>query len=833
MNKIKLLNIHKIIILALITFSSIASFSAYSNTEKVTNNKSSELNSIQQKHDEKINSVKKNANVLLKKIIILEKSKQFKEAEGDFKKIYELYKSLGNSKYVNIKLNTIKTKEAQFYKKWADYLEEQSTAAYLNNEWKKSIKLSKKSIELLKKTKNGAEENELKERKIIKKAQKKYTEEKFKKEISINNFDPAYKYKKEDKATHLIQAEFYIKNRIFSKARNSLEQVLLIDPYDYKAMKLLKNVYKELAKVGYARSDAELIEKLASAEWSNNQTISPEVVHGEIITVEETSKPKVSKIRQKLKNIIISKIDFDNASVSSVITYLNRESKILDTEDNLGINIVLRLDRTSESSTERITMALDEVPIGEAIKYVCLSAGLKYKIEEHAIIIGNEAIDEMTTKFFQIESGLINSILSNITLVTDEFSGVGTNFYDTSEFGQGITGETADISSEQLKNYFVERGVPFPDNSTIAWDNKTSTLIITNSSTNIRIMENVIKEIDIQIPLVLIETKFIEIEQTELEEIAFKWRFDMSGTNLGINDFTKTYNAIQGDNSTPQMGNDTLLRYLNSDGNLTGTTNPGSSNAYEKGGQNPDIGALVNQLSHSFGNGWGISSITNLDFWAYALDRSTTSEILSSPKIITKSGSPALIRMVQEEYFPTSWTKPSLSLVDNSVSGNFSRPEFDEPTDLGIRLEVTPTVSPNNHTIYLDLHPEVIEFVGWDEYSYTIDQTMYDSIGNIKNQIHYPTPLKMANISHRDVTTNIKIYDGESIVLGGMITEQSSFAEDKYPVIGDIPLVGRLFKSKIESINKINLLIFVSARLINPDGTPIRKHEKGLFDYNR
>ncbi|MCP4177370.1 MAG: hypothetical protein GY756_06365 [bacterium] len=826
--KIELLKNKKLFLLSSLLISMFVSFTAFSKTNNSSKSDASLLNTIQQKHEQDIQTVTKEVNDKLKKIDILENSKQYKKAEEDFAKIYKLYKSLGNSNYVNIKLNNIRSKEKQFYKNWADYLEKQSTAAYLNNEWKKSIKLSKRSIELLKKTKTDTGNQILKEKTIIKKAQNKITESKFKHELLINNIDPAYKYKKEDKDIHLMQAEFYIKNRLFSKARNSLEQVLLIDPYDYKAMKLLKNVYKELAKVGYARSDAEMIEKLANAQWTNNQTISPEVVHGEVLTVEETSKPKVSKIRHKLENIIISKIDFDNASVSSVITYLNRESKILDTEDNLGINIVLRLDRTSESNSERITMALDEVPIGEAIKYVCLAAGLKYKIEEHAIIIGNEAIDEMVTKFFQIESGLINSILSNITLSSDEFSGVGTNFYDTSEFGQSVDTTTNDISTAQLRNYFVERGVPFPSNSTIAWDDKTSTLIVTNSSTNIRILEDVIKEIDIQIPLVLIETKFIEIKQAELEEIAFKWKFDMSGTNMGINQFD---NSSFNTGGISQVGNDILLRYLNADGTPTGLSPTAAAGTPTS--QSPGVGALVNQLSNSFGNGWGISSITNLDFWMYALDRSKTSEILSSPKIITKSGSPALIRMVQEEYFPTSWTKPSLSLVDNSVSGNFSRPEFDEPTDLGIRLEVTPTVSPNNHTIYLDLHPEVIEQVGWENYDYNITQSVYDFAGLQIGETYYPTPLKMARISHRDVTTNVKIYDGESIVLGGMITEKSTFVEDKYPIIGDVPLVGRLFKSKFETIEKTNLLIFVSARLINPDGTPIRKHEKGLFDYNR
>jgi general secretion pathway protein D len=69
----------------------------------------------------------------------------------------------------------------------------------------------------------------------------------------------------------------------------------------------------------------------------------------------------------------------------------------------------------------------------------------------------------------------------------------------------------------------------------------------------------------------------------------------------------------------------------------------------------------------------------------------------------------------------------------------------------------------------------------------------------------------------------VTIWDGQTVVLGGLITEQLSKIDDKVPFLGDLPLVGRLFQSKVTQRSKQNLLIFVTARLIDPAGNPIHR----------
>ena len=94
--------------------------------------------------------------------------------------------------------------------------------------------------------------------------------------------------------------------------------------------------------------------------------------------------------------------------------------------------------------------------------------------------------------------------------------------------------------------------------------------------------------------------------------------------------------------------------------------------------------------------------------------------------------------------------------------------------------------------------------------------------------------LQMPVISRRKVQTKVIVWDGETVVLGGMITEHVTSIDDKIPFLGDVPLIGRIFRSDVSRSEKRNLLIFVTARLVNPAGQPIRTQEiRGLPDFRR
>ena len=140
-------------------------------------------------------------------------------------------------------------------------------------------------------------------------------------------------------------------------------------------------------------------------------------------------------------------------------------------------------------------------------------------------------------------------------------------------------------------------------------------------------------------------------------------------------------------------------------------------------------------------------------------------------------------------------------------------------------LEALPTVASDNYSIDLELKPQVIDFLGYDD---SFNYTMFLAGQPIQAKASMPI------LSSRTVETKVIVWDGETVVLGGMIQERVDKYQDKVPLLGDIPLVGRLFRSDGERSEKINLLVFVTARLVDPSGRPLRPNEvRGMHDFGR
>jgi len=225
-----------------------------------------------------------------------------------------------------------------------------------------------------------------------------------------------------------------------------------------------------------------------------------------------------------------------------------------------------------------------------------------------------------------------------------------------------------------------------------------------------------------------------------------------------------------------------------------------------------------------------------------ALNQKKGVDLLSAPKVTTKSGQRAVIEVVREFRYPTTFTPPQVPSITGGGGGvgtvniavvTPTTPQSFETRNTGVTLEVEPVVGPDGITIDLNLVPQVVEFEGFINYGSPIfginPNASFNPITNIftpsqvlltENVINQPV------FSTRKVTTNVSVWDGQTVVLGGLIREDVQKTEDRTPIIGDIPLVGRLFRTNVDQHIKRNLIIFVTARLVTPGGLPLHEEEE-------
>ena len=157
-------------------------------------------------------------------------------------------------------------------------------------------------------------------------------------------------------------------------------------------------------------------------------------------------------------------------------------------------------------------------------------------------------------------------------------------------------------------------------------------------------------------------------------------------------------------------------------------------------------------------------------------------------------------------------------------------PQDWETRNTGVTLEVEPVVGGDATTIDLNLVPQVVEFEGFINYGSPINAIGVNTIGGV---LSTSVPVELtANVinqpvfSTRKVTTSVSVYDGQTVVLGGLMREDVQKTEDKVPILGDIPLVGRAFRTNVDQHTKKNLIMFVTARIVTPAGVPLNEEEE-------
>ena len=424
----------------------------------------------------------------------------------------------------------------------------------------------------------------------------------------------------------------------------------------------------------------------------------------------------------------------------------------------------------------------------------------------------------------------------------------------TAKDTQESTGGHQLVNREGAKEYLEALGVPFPEGASANFLPESSRLIVRNTQDNLDLVDALVEQANLAVPKqVEIESKFVEITQNNLKELGFDWLLGpfnignhkvfgsggTAGTGVPINSANFPFNNPNptGGPGTPIAGDGTAggpVTAGNRSGNIAISANAIDALLF------PTLGA--SSVAPGIFGLAGVFTDPQFQVVIRALNQKKGVDLLSAPKVTTKSGQRAVIEIVREFRYPTTFTPPQVPSITGGTGGTGTvsievvtptTPQTFETRNTGVTLEVEPVVGPDGVTIDLNLVPQVVEFEGFINYGSAI----FGVNPNLISGTTVPTVLLTNNVinqpifSTRKVTTSVSVWDGQTVVLGGLMREDVQKTEDKVPIVGDIPLVGRLFRTNVDQHIKRNLVIFVTARLITPGGLPVNpgEEEEGLL----
>jgi general secretion pathway protein D len=610
------------------------------------------------------------------------------------------------------------------------------------------------------------------------------------------------------------------------------EQALNIDKYNIAARRLMEKINvarQQYADAAYSETRGAMLADVDKA-WGlplRKFTDGPT----SIVEQPQMDSRGSQAINNKLDTIIIPRIDFTDSSIKEALDFIKKRASDLDEgdSDNKGINIVLKLPPDSPDAAYPITLSLSDVPLREALRYVTEAANLKIKIETHAVVVvpATENTDVLITKEYKVPPGFITATPGS---APPQVSGLA-------------AGSQSVIAARSIAKDFLEtQGVEFPEGASANYISLTSRLIVKNTQANLELIDALVDTSVATRPTqVEIEAKFLEVSQNNLNELGFDWllgQFALAGGS-----------GVYGSGGTIGLGrsiNNNGYPLINPGTSLPVGANSGTSGPITAGNRGGTTGISLNAvdailLGSPVGPAPGVLSVagvfTNPQFQVVlrALSQKKGIDLVSAPKVTTKSGSTAKIEIVREFRYPSQFDPPQLSATTGSTYAPVvpNSPSGWETKNTGITLEVEPTVGPDSYTIELRLAPRVIEFDGFINYGNPINATVAQAflvgagdaavsiLGPSTTFEATPNTINQPVFSTREVETQVSVYDGQTVVMGGLMREDVQKVQDKVPILGDIPLAGRLFRTNVDQHIKRNLLMFVTAGLLDPAGQPI------------
>ena len=545
------------------------------------------------------------------------------------------------------------------------------------------------------------------------------------------------------------------------------------------------------------------------------------------------------RIKDKLNAIVIPQVNFSGMELTRVVETLSELSVEYDPE-RIGVNIIPLFN--SNDSNPRVNISLRNLNLDRILQFVTQQVNFAYDVGGDAVTIqpsdslGGSATS--VTEFFPISR-------ATVIRLTGFRDGGGSSSGPVDPFaapsGGGSSGPSQNDEVEALQSFFQSAGVNFEiPGASLAFDGEQ--LIVTQSRRNLERMRIILRNYN-EVKQVEIEAKFLEVSQNDLEEVGFDWSAGGGRQDILDNVGAPVLDQFGNPTFVNQRQGSTQGRTLNStfstgtDASAIRIQTPLQANPLSFPNSPPSLNSAIDVASNASSlftaSGWTVNG-TDVNFALRALSRKTGTDLMSAPKVTVLSGKRASITVAQELRYPESYGDIESQVssgggggggggaAGSSISITAGTPQDFVTRNVGVEMSVTPNVE-NDDTISLILEPRVTEFEGFVEYG-----GPSVALGVDGTVVTVPAGFYQPIFSTREMSTEVTIFDGATVVMGGLTRDEVKTVNDSVPLLGDIPGLGRLFRSEGETRQKRNLLIFVTANLVSPGGSPARQSYRNV-----
>jgi general secretion pathway protein D len=376
-------------------------------------------------------------------------------------------------------------------------------------------------------------------------------------------------------------------------------------------------------------------------------------------------------------------------------------------------------------------------------------------------------------------------------------------------------------------------GIDLNPPKTVFFNDREGTLLVRATLQDLDIIEAGVQVLNIAPPEVNIKTKFVEVAQNDSRALGFDWylgNFLMGNKSLGVQGGSApAFNGVPTPaNPLGVFPNVPILPSSTTDQPQLLTS--GLRNGAANGTPAPAIATLS-----------GILTDPQFRVVLRALEQREGADLLNEASVTTLSGRQTQIQVVdlQTIVIGTSLNQTAgggggVSAIGAAAPGVVAS-SVNYPTEtlpFGPTLDVIPYVSADGFTIQLTLIPSLTEFLGYDDPGRFVPQAQSVSGGTSGVATPLVAQLPLPRFRVRQVTTSAIVWDGQTVVLGGLIAENVTKLKDKVPVLGDLPVIGRLFRSESSESSKKNLMIFVTPTIIDPAGNRAHSEDEMPFAQN-